>query len=273
MLKKIFVALMIFLLPLKVSAATQDISIDGYGGTLAATIQIPDGLAKFPLVIICHGFTGGKNEPLLKNLADTLEKNDIASIRFDFNGHGESYGAFQSMTVPNEIEDLKRVYEFASKLDGVTTIGVAGHSQGGVVAGMFAGEFSAKKIRAIVLLAPAAVLRDDAIRGNLFGVRYDPLNPPEYIELKMPHKTFKLGRDYILAAQTLPIFETTEQFTGPALMIHGTGDVVVPYTYSLSYKKILRRGEVELVERADHGFNGKQNHVAKSATEFFIKHL
>ena len=30
-----------------------------------------------------------------------------------------------------------------------------------------------------------------------------------------------------------------EKFTGNALMIHGTGDIVVPYTYSLSYKKKL----------------------------------
>lgn len=272
-MKNFFVALMILLLPLKASAMAQDISIDGYGGTLSAIIQTPDGLQKFPLVILCHGFTGEKNSPLLKLIADKLEANGIASIRFDFNGHGQSYGAFQSMTVPNEIEDAKKVFEFAEKLEGVTSIGVAGHSQGGVVTGMMAGELGAKKISAIALMAPAPILRDDSIRGRLLDLKYDPLNPPEYIELKLPYGTFRVGRDYILTAQTLPIFETTELFTGPALMIHGTGDVISPYTYSLSYKKILRHGEVELLERADHGFSGREQHVAKSVVGFFLRHL
>ena len=36
------------------------------------------------------------------------------------------------MTVLNEIEDAKAVYDYAGKLPGVTGIALAGHSQGGV---------------------------------------------------------------------------------------------------------------------------------------------
>lgn len=55
----------------------------------------------------------------------------------------------------------------------------ASPSQGGVVTSMVAGELGAKK--AVAFMAPAAVLRDDAIRGNLFGFKYDSLNPLEYV--------------------------------------------------------------------------------------------
>ena len=74
-----------------------------------------------------------------------------------------------------------------------------------------------------------------------------------------------------MTAQTLPIYETAEKFTGLALMIHGTGDIVVPYTYSLSYKKIFRRGEVELLDGVDHGFHGNENRAAKIAADFLAR--
>ena len=270
---KILIALMILAIPFTASAQAQDILIDGDHGKLAAILQTPDGQKNYPLVIICHGFTANKEHLLLKSLADELAAAGIASIRFDFNGHGASDGDFQDMTVLNEIEDAKKVYDFASKLPNVTSISIAGHSQGGVVASMVAGELGANKIKAVVLMAPAAVLRDDAIRGNLMGKTYDALNPPEYVEISTPHGSYKVGRNYIQTAQVLPIYETAEKFTGAALMIHGTGDVVVPYTYSLSYKKNYKRGEVELLDGVDHSFHGAESRVAKIATEFFARQL
>lgn len=226
MLKKIlgllFVACFIFG---TAHAQSQNVEIDGDHGKLSAVIQTPDGKKNFPLVIICHGFTGDKNNAIVKDLADELENRGMASIRFDFNGHGDSEGNFQDMTVLNEIEDAKKVYDYAAKIPGVTSISIAGHSQGGVVSSMVAGELGAKKIKSLALMAPAAVLRDDAIRGNLFDVKFDSINPPEYVEIFGGHR---VGKNYILTAQTLPIYETAKKFTGVAFMIHGTADVIVP---------------------------------------------
>ena len=267
---KFLIALVLMLLPLTASAQSQNISIDGDHGKLSAVLQTPDGQKNYPLVIICHGFTANKEHLLLTSLADDLEAAGIASIRFDFNGHGASDGDFQDMTVLNEIEDAKKVYKYASALPNVTSVSIAGHSQGGVVASMIAGQLGAKKIKAVVLMAPAAVLRDDALRGQLMGVTYDALNPPEYVEI---FRGLKVGRNYIQTAQVLPIYETAEKFTGAALMIHGTGDIIVPYTYSLSYKKNYKRGEVKLLDGADHSFIGEESRVAKIAAEFFTRQL
>ena len=40
-----------------------------------------------------------------------------------------------------------------------------------------------------------------------------------------------MGHDYIATAQTLPIYETAKEYKGAVLVIHGTWDVIVPYTY------------------------------------------
>lgn len=273
---KIFLGVILALcimLPATADAKSQNLTIDGDHGKLAAVLQTPDNKSSYPLVIICHGFTSSKEHDLLKNLADDLESRGIASIRFDFNGHGASEGDFQQMTVLNEIEDAKCVYAYARDLKGVTSVSIAGHSQGGVVASMVAGQLGADRIKALALMAPAAVLRDDAIRGNIFTGHYDSINPPEYVELKMQDRTLKLGRDYIKTAQTLPIYETAQRFHGKAFMIHGTGDIVVPYTYSLRYQDIFPGSKVELLKDFNHSFTQDTKATAKSVADFFASQL
>ena len=246
--------------------------IPGARGLLAAEVQMPEnkGTGKCPITILAHGFGGDKNWQLMKLVSDSLQMHGIASIRFDFNGHGESEGDFKDMTVPNEIEDLKRVVRYALQLDGCNgKIGLLGHSQGGVVVSMTAGEMN-DTISAVTLLAPAAVLREDAIRGNTFGVLYNPINPPEYVELPGGRK---LGREYILTAFRLPIYETAIRYQGAAFLIHGTGDRVAPYSYSERYKNIWKNSELHLMEEYDHGFSRRIEEIADLASNFLIKHL
>mgnify|MGYP000863496830 CR=1 FL=1 len=249
----------------------QRLKIDGAVGKLSAVIQKPTLAAgrKCPMVMLLHGFMGGKTNRPLTDIADALEKEGIASIRFDFNGHGESEGDFQSMTVLNEIEDAKRVFAYVRALDYVESVSVAGHSQGGVVSSMLAGEFGQGNIKSLVLLAPAAVLRDDAIRGRIFNTVYDAANPPEVVPV---FGDFKMGRAYILAAQTLPIYETAQKYAGPVCLVHGTGDRVVPYTYSERYHSLYRDSELHLLDGADHNFNNFEAETTAIAVAFLKKH-
>ena len=272
MLKVFFSVLLavVMLIPSLANAKSQSLWIDGDHGKLSAVIQTPEGKATYPMVMILHGFMGEKNSELLTTLANNLEAAGIASIRFDFNGHGESEGNFSDMTVLNEIEDAKKVYEYVKKLPEVTSIGIAGHSQGGVVTSMLAGKLGAKKISAIALMAPAAVLREDAIRGNLFGVQYDSLNPPETVSLP---NGFTVGRNYIVTAQNLPIYDTAKKFKGSALMVHGTGDVIVPYTYSIRYKNIYKKSKLELLAGLDHGFSQDIAKADKIVADYFARKL
>ena len=230
------------------------VSIDGAKGKLTGIIQKPvlkQG-EQCPMVVLCHGFGGRKDGPMFELIADSLANHGIASVRFDFNGHGESEGEFQQMTVPNEIEDAKHVIEYVRDLRYVSKVAIAGHSQGGVVASMTAGELGSEDIAAVALMAPAAVLRDDAIRGTVMGQQQqgDPADPPEYINLW----GLKLGRDYILTAQRLPIYRTAMRYQGPAFILHGTADRLVPYTYGERFNDIWPKSEYVELEGFDHGF-------------------
>lgn len=71
------------------------------------------------------------NGPLHDAIANNLLEKGIGVVRFDFNGHGASEGAFKEMTVPNEIEDLKKVIEWTLDQTFTRDISLVGHSQGG----------------------------------------------------------------------------------------------------------------------------------------------
>ena len=254
----------------------EPVLIDGDHGRLKALIQKPELKQgeKCPMVIFCHGFSGTKDGPLFELIADTLQAHGIASIRFDFNGHGESEGEFKDMTVPNEIQDAKKVVEYVRDLRYVSDLAIVGHSQGGVVASMTAGqlceELGAPAFKAVALMAPAAVLRDDAIRGSTMGKSYDPFDPGEYVEL---WGGLKLGGNYIRTAFTLPIYETAAKYQGPALIVHGTADRVVPYTYGERFHQIWPNSQLVIQDYFDHGFSQNIYSSTDIVAEYLIKHL
>lgn len=274
MLKRVLILVFVLSLALasQALAGEQALTIDGDHGKLAAILQTPSGKESYPLVIICHGFTAQKEYLLLKTLADDLEACGIASLRFDFNGHGASGGRFEDMTVVNELSDAKKVFEYIkNNLKQVNQIALAGHSQGGVIASMTAGDL-AGEIKALVLLAPAAVLKDDAIRGvNIFGVNINPLEVPEAVEIM--GSNLKMGREYILTARTLTIYETSRKFKNPVCLIHGKADTIVPYTYSQRYHEVYANSELNLIDGWDHGFTNHEAEAAKIAANFFAKVL
>lgn len=176
------------------------------------------------------------------------------------------------MTVLNEIEDLKDVIKWAQQQSWVENISLLGHSQGGVVVSMTAGELGDKVIKNIVLMAPAAVLRDDALRGSTMGAQYDPWNmTAEYIQL--PFGGLKLGRQYIETAVNLPIYETAFNYDGPVLVIHGTHDRVVPYTYGERYNQGYRHSAMKLIPGEDHGFSVNTAEAALYASDWLTKQL
>lgn len=272
-INRVIVCMALMLIAAGMNAKTEKVWIQGSVGKLAAVVQTPEGLAegeKCPVVIMMHGFMGNKDGMLEKLAADKLAQNGIATVKFDFNGHGESEGEFSNMTVPNEIEDAKLVYEYVKSLPFAGDIALTGHSQGGVVASMTAGDLGADGVKCVVLLAPAAVLRDDAIRGSTMGARYNPLDPPASVQL-FPGKN--LGGEYIRTAFSLPIYETAKKYTGPACIIHGTGDQVVPYTYGERYHYIWPGSELHIIPAADHMFSKDMPQVIDLMVDFLVKNL
>lgn len=138
----IYITLFLLGLLLFASCRTQEYTVRGPEGGIAFEITLPDGFdpAKdhYPMVILMHGIFSSKDYGPMPQLAKGLAKAGIASIRFDFDGHGKSEGRKQDMTIEKELADARAIWSYVQSLPYVSGLGLLGHSQGGVVASMTA---------------------------------------------------------------------------------------------------------------------------------------
>jgi len=129
------------------------------GDTLAGTLTLPDKKGKFPVVVLISG-SGPQNrdEELMGHkpflvIADFLTRNGIAVLRYDDRGTAQSTGDFQKATSTDLANDAEAAVNFllARKDINIKKIGLAGHSEGGMIAPMVAARNP--KVAFIVLLA------------------------------------------------------------------------------------------------------------------------
>jgi len=233
------------------------VELNSNGLTLRGTLHVPDKMnKKNPIVCIFHGFTGNKMEPhfIFVKLSRMLEKNGIASIRFDFGGSGESDGDFVNMTLSKELEDAKNILNYVKNLDFVDTnkIAVVGFSMGGAVAGMLAGE-RRNDVKALCLWAPAGVMREIIIQGkseediqNMRKIGYCDIGG------------LLLGINFLDDIQSLDIYQKSATYDKNVIILHGGKDSTVPISASEKYLEIYEtKGALHVVQGADHTFNNK----------------
>lgn len=246
------------------SPSRQAIELTRAGLTLRGVLDRPDN-GPCPLVLMLHGFGGRAEEG--EELSNRLTAAGLATLRFDFNGHGQSDGSFTDMTPFNELEDATAFLRYAQSLDSVTDIYVVGHSQGGVIAGMLAGYYH-DAIRRMVLLAPAASLKTDAQAGRCMRATYDPQRIPERVNVDGIHE---VGGLYFRMAQTLPIYEVTRQFEGPGLIVFGKQDQVVSLDAARRYLDGAKNRELALYDTIDHGLQGAEHAEMMDHVTNFLK--
>ena len=256
--------------------AAREYKVQGPQGGISFKIALPDGFDtgtdQCPMVILMHGIFSSKDYNPMPALAKGLAKAGIASIRFDFDGHGKSEGRMQDMTIDKEIADAMAIWEYAKGLPYVTGIGFLGHSQGGVVASMTAGRLAQQGSdvpEGMVLIAPGAVIKEACQGGKFFNARFDPKDPPEYIRC---WGVKKLGREYLLSTQDLKIYETSAAYEGDVLLLHGTKDSIVPMWCSERYKETYGdKAELSKVEGENHTITRRRDEVVRLTVSFFKK--
>lgn len=248
----------------------KEFTLQGDHGKLSAVLKTPKNKKTYPLVLVLHGFNANKEMYLLKELSEQLNKRGIATLLFDFNGHGKSDGSFLDMTIFNELEDARKVYEYASKLPKVYSVSLVGHSMGAVVGAMLAGGLGKDKIKTVVLMSPAPELKEDTEKGDLFGVRYDAKNIPKYITLS---NGLKVGHEFLATTPRVPIYEISSLYKGPVLIIHSKDDQLVPYKYAVEFSSILPNAQLEILRGFDHNFTQDTPAVNKLIADYFTKQL
>ena len=249
------------------------ISFQVDGQKVVGTLELPEGVATPPVVLLLHGFKGSRDEmktPMVKEgifarAADAWAAKGLASLRIDFRGGGDSDGSFEDTTISGQIKDALAAIDFlqGEKSVDAARLTVVGWSQGGAVAAAVAGR-TTHPLKAVAfwnpLVVPAATFQTfagpEAVAAGLAS------GSDKAIDLKMPWGgTVALKAAYFKDLYTVDPVAELAKYPGPAFVAVGTTDTIVfpePATGQLllSYHK----GPGELwVRPMDHGFNAFVN--------------
>ena len=100
------------------------------------------------VVILAHGFTTSKDSSTNVWLEKEFNQENIAALRIDLYGHGESEGNFEDITISKAVDDILSAIDFV-KRKGFTSIGLMGSSFGGMASILAASKSNDLKVLAL----------------------------------------------------------------------------------------------------------------------------
>lgn len=242
----------------------KELSFERNGMKIFGELYLPKTTTeKVPTIIMCHGF--GADAGTWEMSARTMAKSGYACYCFDFiggNNLGRSGGTMMDMSVVTEQEDLCVVIEEMLKQPFVNKdhVYLMGESQGGYVAALTAPKYK-DVFRKMVLYYPAFHIRDNAVES--FPVR-------DEIPKEVTMLGTRLGSRYVTDVYDLDIWTEMAGYTKPVLIIHGTSDILVPYSYSEKALTIYKNARLIPLKGQDHGFSSAGREKAiKMVYDFF----
>ncbi len=246
------------------------------GQKLSGILNIPEGKGPFPGVVVCHGFGGNKNRPLIEAISEGLEKQGIAALRFDFTGNGESEGKISQGTYTQLISDAKKAVTSLRNQKGIDKekIGIAGHSMGGATAILTTA--ADKRIRCAVTLAPVARTHEYKKHYGLSFKMLKALKNSGLVTLKHGTDLLRLRKNFFDDHDNHNVLDSARKIKVPVLLIHAKGDRSVEVEDSKDIIEALG-GEKKLIitDTKTHSWwePGMQKKVAGYSARFFKKHL
>lgn len=200
--------------------------VNRQGYTLRGFLHRPQqpGMA-VPMVLMYHGYSASKTNPLYVEAARQLATRGIASLRFDFMGSGDSDGRFQDMSIETEIADGIDILRYAQSLPFVdpNRIALLGTSYGGLVAAIIAGRLP-NEIKAQVLWCPAIISIRDARAGKAGTTDITAVLTEGTADVN----GLLVGKRFLEDNRALEFETEASAYQGRTLIIWGDQDPIVP---------------------------------------------
>jgi pimeloyl-ACP methyl ester carboxylesterase len=243
--------------------SVQQVSIKGNRYQIPAILTLPESKTQQPLsiVIMLHGTASNKNEVgnLYQRMATQLAEHNIASIRFDFAGSGESPVDYQLYDLESAVNDVLSVYQFIQQQKKIqhNAIHLLGFSQGGLIAQLAAinPKLPVKSMVTWSTVAGNGIssfkpffddYQQEAKENGFAAIKYPWLAQA----LNFSDKWFTQIRDNTSLTQMV-------SYQGSLLAVAGEADKTVPWQNSLSLVKGAKQAKASLylIKNANHIYN------------------
>lgn len=226
---------------------------------IAAILAVPENIqGKIPLVLFFHGFGSHKDEVgnTFAIAAEKLMANQIASIRVDFCGFGESDGKTEETTVDSLLQDAYSCITYISSLDFVDKdkIGICGFSLGAGIA-ILCQNSQNTAIKSIALLSPAGNLPKD-FQSYLGQDNYQRLSAANNaIILNLGWREISLTKKFTDSLECHSPFKSATSYYGAFFVIAGKNDF--SYENANTYNETIpsNNKKIKIISNCDHIFN------------------
>lgn len=256
---------------------TSDFILKTAQGSIYGTLETPTNSGKVPVILIIAGsgptdrngnaLKLGVNTNMYRQLADSLSRHGIASLRYDKRGVAASSAAMKSesdMRFDNYIDDAIGFIKMLRADQRFSRIIVLGHSEGSLIGMVAAGRAPAD---AYISVAGAGDRIDKIIERQL-AVQSAPLAAKATILLDSLSKGLTVqdpgnglsilfrpsGQPYLISWINYNPQQEIRRLHIPVLILQGTTDLQVSVGDADSLKKADPQATLQLIDQMNHVF-------------------
>ncbi|MBE3637415.1 alpha/beta hydrolase [Mangrovicoccus algicola] len=201
-------------------------------------------------VMLAHGLARSRTEPsrLLVDLARALQAEGFAVLAFDRAGHGESDGDLAEAAIPDEIDQLSAMLDYAQGPGPARVpVHMVGHGLGAAELAVLAARRPGD-VASLHLWAPAGNIAETLRDGHVEGVPLAGTGPTDF-------RGQGLGGGFRAAGQGLDMLAGLNRITCPVSLHHGSEDAIVPVPVSELYLMAMPQALRRLYPLGDHDFS------------------
>lgn len=191
------------------------------GHQLSAWLEMPVNKKPVAYALMAHCFTCTKNLMAVTNISRALTAKNIAVMRFDFTGLGESEGDFADTNFSGNVQDLICAADHLKQQYEEPNI-MIGHSLGGAAAILAASLL--QSIEAVVTIGAPA---DPPHVKHLFESSLEEIDQTGFARVSIGGRPFTIKKQFIEDLEKNDLTNTIASLKKPLLVFHSPQDEIV----------------------------------------------
>ncbi len=239
------------------------------GELLSAALDLPSNPPKF-YALFAHCFTCSKNTLAATYISKKLVEKDIAVLRFDFTGLGNSAGDFADTNFSSNLEDIILISKYLqTNYQGPALL--IGHSLGG--AAVLSAAQSLDSVKAVVTIGSPATA--DHVQHLFSEAEGNILNNSEAL-VDIGGRKFKIKKQFIEDISRHNTTEHLAQLNKALLIFHSPADNIVSIDEAAKiYQASKHPKSFVSLENADHLLSNKMDaiYVAEIISSWASRYL
>jgi len=218
-----------------------------YGETQSGRIEFPpEGQIK-AYAIFAHCFSCGKNQYAARHISKQLALNNVAVLRFDFTGIGESEGEFSHTNFTSNVSDIKEAADFLSVHYEPASL-LIGHSWGGTAVLLAAGELP--DVKGVCTIGSPY---DPGHIDHILGDKIDEIKEKGFTHLQLGPNTIKIKRQFLNDIYEYSGSGDIQKLRKALLIFHSPQDRIVGIQNAAEIFKAAHHPKSFIsLDRADH---------------------